>query len=382
MKALHLIKTGDGAMWAFRQIEVLVNNGVEVAVALPAANGQMAERYRAIGVKVYDYNFDFPVNRLWYLPRLAKELNQLVASEKPDIIHSHFVGTTYTMRYSLRNHDRTPRIFQVPGPLHLESGPYAWIEQRLADSRDYWIGSCKWTVDKYIQLGIPSDRVYLSYYGTDISIYRRYKRGKLRRELGLDDKVPLIGMVAYMYKPKLYLGHKVGVKGHEYFIKAVSYVQKLLPNVKAVIIGGPWKGAETYELKLKRMATELCGDAIYFTGHRNDVAEIYSDLDVVAHPSLSENLGGAAESLLCQVPTVSTNVGGFPDIVKDGETGWCVPPGDSESLAKALIEAITNRPEAIKRAERGSALARNLLDINKTGKQILDIYKDVLSKSH
>ena len=81
---------------------------------------------------------------------------------------------------------------------------------------------------------------------------------------------------------------------------------------------------------------------------RSDVAELYSDLDVVVHPSRSENLGGALESLALGVPTIATNVGGFPDLVTHHETGWLVPPKSPTHITGAIMDAFSD-PQASRR---------------------------------
>jgi glycosyltransferase involved in cell wall biosynthesis len=379
MKVLHLIKTDTGANWAFKQIKELSNSGIEIVVVMPNNTSIMAKKYEEINVKVIPANIDFPAKKIWKLPKILMAIRNIVKMENPDIIHSHFVGTTYTMRLALGKRHNVPRIFQVPGPLHLEKGPYGFIDLYTSGLKDYWVGSCQWTCDKYLSFGIPKNRIYRSYYGTSTEDFLlREPTHKLQREYKIPGDVDLIGMVAYMYPPKKYLGQYVGIKGHEDFIKAIAIVKKNKPNIKGVIIGGPWGNAETYVQNLKKLATRICGDSIIFTGFRNDVPEIYPDLSVVVHPSLSENLGGAAESLLAMVPTISTNIGGFPDIVIEKKTGWVVPPNSPEKIANAILKVLSNPSESKKIASNGREFVKEILDVNKTSAEILEIYKTIL----
>ena len=100
MRVLHLVKTSVGAAWALRQMRELVRLGVEVHAAVPAA-GPLTRRYAEVGVTVHQDNFDLPIRR----PREAlvrmRRLRRLVDEIRPDLIHSHFVGTTLTMRLAL-----------------------------------------------------------------------------------------------------------------------------------------------------------------------------------------------------------------------------------------------------------------------------------------
>src|SRR5688572_7084190 len=93
LTVLHLLKTSVGATWALRQTRELVGLGVRVHVALPPG-GPLIGRYEAAGVTVHPINFDPPVRRPWRFGGVRRALAKLVDSVQPDLIHSHFVGTT------------------------------------------------------------------------------------------------------------------------------------------------------------------------------------------------------------------------------------------------------------------------------------------------
>jgi len=305
---------------------------------------------------------------------------QLVKQVQPDIIHSHFVGTTLTMRLALGRNHLIPRVFQVPGPLHLEHSFFRITEIATAGLNDHWIGSCQWTFARYRASDIDSERVFLSYYGTELTEFTGSSTGSLRKELGLKAQTKVIGMVAYMYAPKRYLGQKRGLKGHEDLIDAMATCLRHFPDMVCVIIGGAWNNAVEYEQQVRQYAAKRCGDRIIFLGSRQDVPRLYPDFDIVVHPSLSENVGGAVESLLNAVPTIATNVGGFPDLVKHGETGWLVPPSNPEKLFETIIAVLKAPDRAKEVAARGQALAMHLFDVKRCAGEITDIYQKVLSR--
>ena len=131
--------------------------------------------------------------------------------------------------------------------------------------------------------------------------------------------------------------------------------------MRGVIVGGPWGNARWYERRIRSLGARLCGSALIFTGHRPDIPEIYPDLDLAVVPSLSESLGGAVEPLLSGVPVVATNVGGLPDVIQEGKTGWLVPPRRPADLARAMLEALEKPEEARRRTSQGQKLARSLM---------------------
>lgn len=78
------------------------------------------------------------------------------------------------------------------------------------------------------------------------------------------------------------------------------------------------------------------------------------------------------------VPTISSNVGGFPDIIKPYQTGLLVNPKNPEELAKAIAKMIENPLEAKKMGENGKNLVRNLLNVKRTSNKIFEIYKTIV----
>lgn len=381
MKVLHLVKTSVGASWALRQMRELVKKGVEVHAAIPP-DGPLIPHYNAAGIVVHPFQFDFPIRNLQKFPAFAKDLKRLVAQLKPDIIHSHFVGTTLTMRLSLGKRHSIPRIFQVPGPLHLENRPFRWGEIVTSGPRDYWIGSCQWTINRYIESGIAKNRVFLSYYGVDLKDFTLIEpTGKLRKELNIDSKTPLVGMVAYMYAPKRYLGQRRGIKGHEDLIDALAKCKQSVRGLKGIFVGGAWGNAGDYERSVYAYGKKKLEDAALFLGTRTDVTQLYPDLDIAVHPSHSENVGGACESLLMGIPTIATNVGGLPDVVIPGKTGWLVPPGNPERLSQAILEVLSSPSYAKGLALNGQQCVQKMMDVSKNALEILQIYEGILARA-
>lgn len=372
MRSLHLVKTSVGGTWAFRVMRDLVEMGDEVHVAIPV-DGPMIPKYKEAGIVVHPLNYS--VKSIF---SVMKSIRQLAIDIKPDIIHSHFVLTTILMRLALRKVG-VPRVFEVPGPLHLEHFFFRKLELITAQKgKDYWIPTCQWSYDKYRSCGIDENRMTLTYYGNDY-VERNYPKGVLRKELELGDDAIIVGMVAYMYAPKRYLGEKRGLKGHEDLIDAVALLQDKYPKMHLVFIGGAWNGATDYERQVIEYGNSKCRN-IHFLGTRSNVPALYQDFTLVVHPSHSENLGGAAESLSMGIPTIATNVGGFPDIVKDGETGYLVPPSTPVLLAEAIEKMINNPAKTAEMAARGKAFTSSMLDAKKTSKVVYDFYRRIVAK--
>ena len=379
MKILQVVKTNRGAAWAFNQAKHLKELGVEIITVLPNNYEGYANKYKENGMVIIEGDWRLPITKPWKFFSLRRHIKETISNIQPDIIHLHFVTNVLMCRLALRK-DNTPRLFQVPGPLHLESALTSFIERHTATKFDSWAGACKKTCSIYRDKGIDSQRIHLAYYGVphkDIS--QQVSKNTLHSEYGISNDKLVVAMVSYFYKPKKYLGQKRGIKGHEDFIDAIKMVIDKHPEVVPVIIGNAWDGAEKYENNVKKYAKNALGDKVIFTGYRNDVYQLYSEIDIVVHPSHSENLGGAAESLMLAVPTISSDVGGFPDIVIPGKTGCLAKSKNPEDLADKIIWAIEHKAEMKDMAKEGQSLVNDLLDLNNTAIKVHKIYSKILN---
>lgn len=380
MKILYIIKVNSGATWAYTEAEYLKRNyNIDILVILPQDDVGSALKYKALGMKVIAADLSLPITKPWKFFERKKRFLQIIEEEKPDIIHFHFVTNVLFARLAIRNIP-IPRLFQVPGPLHLENGFFRKLEIGLKNEYDYWAGSCRKTCEIYKENGIERSKLFLCYYGGYIKKELQKSETKtIRRQYNIDDNTDIVAMVSYFYKPKYYLFQTRGIKGHEDFIEAFKIVHEKRPNTIAMILGSPWVKSQKYMEKIKKMAYEECGDSIIFTGFRTDIFEIYHEFNVAVHPSHSENLGGAGESLALGVPTVSTNVGGFPDIVINGKTGYTFDVKSPEQMANAILKMLDNKGKAKEMATAGHALLYDLCAIEHTSDKMYEIYKTILN---
>lgn len=379
MKVLQIVKTSIGGNWAFEQAKYLHDQGIDFVVVIPDKEGIVYTKYLKEGIPVVVDDYSLPIMKPLQFFKRAKRLRSLVQEQKPDVIHCHFVTNILFARLALRG-SKVPRLFQVPGPLHLENWITRMVDMMTATQQDYWAGACKKTCDIYRKTGVAANRVFLAYYGgyggEACSDYKD-SSNILHRQYQLSEDNILIGMVSLFYKPKRYLLQTRGLKGHEDFIDAIAMLRKRNTNIVGIVIGGPWVGSENYYSKVRLYANKKCKDGIIFTGYRSDLPIIYRELDYVVHPSHSENLGGAAESLAAGVPTIATTVGGFPDIVRNNETGLLVPPNNPASITEAIQWMIEHPKESTQMAEAGRADVCRLLDIDATGKRVFSIYSEI-----
>lgn len=383
MRVLHVVKTTDGAAWAADQAAELARLGVEIHVALPAARGRTFEKWARAGAILHVTPTDITARAAWLIPGAARKLRDLVSSIRPDVIHSHFVSSTLLLRLALGAGSDTPRLFQVPGPLHLEHGLWREIEISSATSSDCWIPSSRYILNRYMAAGIPRNRLYLSYYGAPVDARSPSRTGLLRRRYGIPENVRIIGNANLIYPPKWYLGQRIGLKSHEDVIDALGQVVHLRPDVMGVLIGGTFAGSPRYERRLQARAAAVGKGRILMTGYMplEEVRRMWPDFDVAVHVPISENCGGVCEPLLAGVPTIAGRVGGLPEVVLEGITGTLVGTRDPQELSRAILAVLDDQDYYRRLARVGRELVRVMFDVRRTAREVFEIYRHLLDGS-
>jgi glycosyltransferase involved in cell wall biosynthesis len=154
---------------------------------------------------------------------------------------------------------------------------------------------------------------------------------RVRRELGIDPKTPVIAVISRLNPGK----------GIEYFLKAALIVRGQFPEVRFLIVGGSYYDP-AYKPSLESLARKLnLADSVLFTGERNDIPQLLQEVNISVLPSLSEGLSNSLlESMAAGLPVIATDVGGNPEIVQEGKTGFLVPARDEKALSDAMLRML------------------------------------------
>ena len=232
----------------------------------------------------------------------------------------------------------------------------------------------------YQKAGIHTSKLFLSYHTTDTTLFSSSRTGYLRQKLQIPENALVVGNINFVYPPKRYLGHTVGLKCHEDIIEAIRIVQQQRKDVWGVLIGGTFGPSQSYERKLRALAQKRGGGKILMPGHFNsqEVASSWPDFDCAVHVPLSENCGGIVEPLLSGVPTVAGDVGGLPEVVRPAFTGELVPIRRPDLLAKAVLNVFDHYDEFKQMAEYGRQLANVMFDPERCAAEVLAIYRHLL----
>jgi glycosyltransferase involved in cell wall biosynthesis len=215
---------------------------------------------------------------------------------------------------------------------------------------------------------VPCSKIATIHNGVD---HRRFSpseniRRTMRHRLGCSDQDVVLIVVARFHDGK----------GHAVLFNALRFVVDRFANVKLICLGEGDGEAEA-----KRICNELgLAQYVRFEGHRPDVADWLQAADINVLPSFYEGLPlTVLEAMASRVPTVASDVGGIPELVADGVSGLLVPPGDSSSLANALLRLAYDKD--LRRSMGAAAWSRATqhfslkLQVYKTEQLYLDLYE-------
>jgi len=157
----------------------------------------------------------------------------------------------------------------------------------------------------------------------------------------------------------LCVGRLIPIKGHLVLLRAFAEAREQVPGLELEIAGrGPLEPA------LKALVRELgLVDAVRFLGHVSPIQAAIERAAVVVVPSMGEGFGMVAlEAMERARPVIAAAIGGLGELVRDGETGILVPPGDAEPLRDAIVRVAGDLDLARRMGESGRrrALSRFL----------------------
>lgn len=190
------------------------------------------------------------------------------------------------------------------------------------------------------ELGHPDGKIRIIHNGVDLAQFSVSTDRDVLAEFGFTENNPVVGIVAVL-RPE---------KDHVNFLRAARTVVDELPNARFLIIGdGPTRP------KLELLCTELgITPNVYFAGLRDDVARLLPAIDVFALTSTSECFPmSVLEAMACARPAVCSAVGGIPEMINDGETGYLVPPKNPLQLAARLVRLLGD-PQTARRMGRAA----------------------------
>ncbi len=351
-----------------------------VAGRVGASEGSMEYAARDLGIE--------PV----FLPELQRDIaagpdfgavlhvRDLIRSVRPHVLHTHTAKAGAVGRMAAA-------IARVPDPpivVHTFHGHvlreyfdpvrtrvFREVERTLARRTDVLVAVSSEVRDELVEEGIaPAAKFEVIRLGLDLD--RRAsptpaQGTALRAELG----VPPSGFLV------AWLGRMTDIKRVDDLVRAVAELYGRGADVHLLLAGdGPLRGS------IEGLAADLgLGDRAHFVGMVDDVGPVYGAADVVALTSRNEGTPVTLiEALAAGTATVSTDVGGVRDVVRDGESGLLVPAGDVGAIADALARLAADPELRLRFGATGRADVRARYSVERLVDDVDHLYRRLLDE--
>jgi glycosyltransferase involved in cell wall biosynthesis len=217
------------------------------------------------------------------------------------------------------------------------------------------------------ELGYPDDKIRIIHNGVDPTKFSTSTDRGVRAEFGFAQDDPVVGIVA-MLRPE---------KDHVSFLRAARTVVDELPHARFLIIGdGPIRP------ELEALCSELkLTPNVHFAGSRDDVARLLQAIDVFVLSSVTVECFPISllEAMACARPAVCSAVGGIPEMINDGETGYLVPPKDPQQLAARLVKLLQDPLTARRMGRAARARVEAEFDLDRSIAAAQQAIEDVVS---
>jgi glycosyltransferase involved in cell wall biosynthesis len=279
---------------------------------------------------------------------------RLMIREKPDLVHTHtskagILGrwAAWLGRVPIIVHTAHGHVFYGHfGPL--ASRFFVLLERFMALITDRMIALTVGERNDYIKSSVSRpDRIVNIHSGVEIDHYMsvRVNIEEKKKSLGISSRGLVVGTVGWL----------LPIKGPMHLLNAMESVWQDYPEATLVFVG---KGDLEAELRAKALQMGVSG-RVKFLGWRDDIPEIMKILDVFVLPSLNEGMGRVlVEAMAAGRPVVASRVGGIPDLVKHGENGFLVEPGDENGVSAAIKKLLADKIMRDQMGEKGRIMAQ------------------------
>lgn len=218
-----------------------------------------------------------------------------------------------------------------------------------------------------LQLG--AHQVQTIYGSVDLQRFHPFLDGKAkRRELGIEEKVRLIGIIG-----------RVGyIKGHQYLIAAASKIIPIDPSVRFLLA---IKEEDEDIARLKTFIQQLhLSPYFILTGFHPDIEKVMAALDIGVVTSIGSeaNCRVVLELMASGKPVVATQVGIIPEVIDNGVNGLLVPPRSSEALAEAIGFLLKNPEKTRSLGLEARKTAERRFNIHRFVEETETVYWEVL----
>lgn len=288
---------------------------------------------------------------------------RLMRREKIDVVNAHGSRDAWVAFLVARLLGvRTVRSRHVANPIRrhrIGQMIYGWLCDKVVTTSE----SIR---EGLIERGVDAEKIISVPTGVEVETYAAVKRdGAIRRELGIPERAPLVGMISALR----------GDKGPDVFLDACNRLLDSRGDVWCVLAGDGWMRQQLDA----QLATLPQRERIVMAGYRRDIPQLLAELDVlVLAAKIPEGVPQAIlQAHAARVPVVATRVGGISEVAREGETAFTAQPNDPDSLVDAVRRALEDRALAEILAANGHALVRESYSIEVMLRRMAEIYRNL-----
>ena len=344
----------------------LRDRGHEVRIVSLTPLGEMGARARAAGLSTESLGMQRGIAD----PRGLTRLVRLVRAWRPAVLHSHMLHANLMAR-AVRLFAPVPAVVSTIHNIY-EGGRLRMLGYRLTNGLvDHVTIISQAAADRFVREGIvPASLLEVVPNGVDTDRYRSVPPGareRLRQSLGLGAEFAWVAV-----------GRFEAAKDYPNMLRAFARVREEQPGAVLLLVGRGSLQAETEALA----ATLGLEGRVRFVGTREDVPEFMTVGDGYVMSSAWEGMPMVLlEAAAAGLPIVATRVGGNQEVIRDGATGFLVPPGDDGALGAAMLRLMA-LPETERRAmgARGRDHVRQHYGLGRVVDRYEAVYREVLRR--
>lgn len=249
-------------------------------------------------------------------------------------------------------------------------GFYNTLDRRILRLCDKVICVSESIQDSLLASGLKPNKISVIPNAVDFIQERNKKEGSrqtIRKRFCAEDDHLVLG----------YAGRLSEEKGLKYLIQAFEKVVPMKPQSRLWLIGD---GPLVHKLQ-EMVISKGLEEHIAFLGFREDIEDIMKGIDIFILPSLTEGTPLALlEAMSFGIPTIASSVGQIPQIIKSGENGVLITPGDVQAMTRNILMISEDKKLAKRLSEKAIKTVGDEYSITSWTKKIEDIYYNVATK--
>jgi glycosyltransferase involved in cell wall biosynthesis len=254
-------------------------------------------------------------------------------------------------------------------PIQRDAAAYNWRRKQKihANSKLYVAAPSKWLMHKVEQSILKNAMIEgrIIPNGVDLSVFHPADKQAVRKELGIAGDARVLFFTANTIRQNLW-------KDYQTMQAAVAFIAERFNDQRTIFVALGEVGPK-----------DQIGRAhIRFVPYQNDpsaVARYYQVADVYIHATRADTFPNTVlEALACGTPVVATAVGGIPEQMEDGHTGFLVPPGDAVKMATSIQKLLENDTLRHNMSIQAATVARQRFDLERMVYEYLEWYQKIL----